>query len=207
MNAHIGTTYDAYAVDQRYARFSEVLRRHAISGDASFWDLQCHVCRRYMVNHACGPSWKAVYEGRTIALISTLMWTLALTHVILTLKLALDSFVDDAHGLESMYDALTYQSLWFHSRLGRTRFVIYVTQTLIGNAFMIFRVFIVWGGRSTIIAIPALFVVSDAVAGYMSIDVAFSAFMPLVFFCLSFFTNVLCSGALSLFSASVNLLN
>ncbi|KAJ3013707.1 hypothetical protein NUW54_g1515 [Trametes sanguinea] len=135
------------------------------------------------VDHPGKPSTK----DRTIALISTLMWTLALTHVILTLKLALDGFVDDARGLESI-----------------TRFVIYVTQTLIGDAFMIFRIFIVWGGRSTIIAIPALLVVSDAVAGYMSIDVAFSAFMPLVFFCLSFFTNVLCSGALFLFSASVN---
>ncbi|KAJ3001656.1 hypothetical protein NUW54_g6291 [Trametes sanguinea] len=206
MNAHIGTTYDAYAINamrdflRSYVAmlYLEMLLfgTFSVTYAAGIWSIM-------RVDHPGKPSTK----DRTIALISTLMWTLALTHVILTLKLALDSFVDDAHGLESMYDALTYQSLWFHSRLGRTRFVIYVTQTLIGNAFMIFRVFIVWGGRSTIIAIPALFVVSDAVAGYMSIDVAFSAFMPLVFFCLSFFTNVLCSGALSLFSASVNLLN
>ncbi|KAL7278448.1 hypothetical protein ACG7TL_007446 [Trametes sanguinea] len=141
------------------------------------------------VDHPGKPSAK----DRAIALVSTVMRTLALTHVMLTLKLASDGFANNAGSLESMYDALTYQSLWFQSTLGRARFVIYVTQTLIGDAFMIFRVFVVWGGKTRIIILPALLVITDAVAGCMSVDIAFAAFMPIVFFCFSFFTNVVCT--------------
>ncbi|OSD03870.1 hypothetical protein PYCCODRAFT_208175 [Trametes coccinea BRFM310] len=124
------------------------------------------------VDHPGKPSAK----DRAIALVSTVMWTLALTHVMFTLKLASDGFANNAGSLESMYDALTYQSLWFQSTLGRARFVIYVTQTLIGDAFMIFRVFVVWGGKTRIIILPALLVITDA-----------------VFFCFSFFTNIVCT--------------
>ncbi|CDO76597.1 hypothetical protein BN946_scf184868.g11 [Trametes cinnabarina] len=128
---------------------------------------------------------KPSMRDRAIAIISTAMWVLALA-------MASNGFVDHAGSLSSVYDSLSLQALWYDSALGSARFAIYVTQTLIGDAFMIFRVFIVWSGSTKVIALPALLVVIDA--GYTSVWIGFATFMPLVFFFFSFTTNVLCSS-------------
>lgn len=62
--------------------------------------------------------------------------TITSQHLGLSLKLALVAFVAQSSSLESLDNALYGSSLWV-APLGAPRFGIYVTQTLIGDIFMV----------------------------------------------------------------------
>ncbi|KAI9061921.1 hypothetical protein FKP32DRAFT_1604624 [Trametes sanguinea] len=139
---------------------------------------------------------KPTTKDRVIALASTVMWALAFAHVILTFCITTSGFADHAGSADTVWNNLLHQSAWSDGlSMGSARFAIYVTQTLMGDAFMIFRVFVVWGGRVRVIVLPVLLVMVDAAAGYMSLWIYSSGLItPVVFFSFSFFTNFLCTG-------------
>ncbi|KAJ2987486.1 hypothetical protein NUW54_g9413 [Trametes sanguinea] len=110
---------------------------------------------------------KPTTKDRVIALASTVMWALAFTHVILTFCITTSGFADHTGSADVVWDTLLHQSAWSEGlSMGSARLAIYVTQTLMGDAFMlryqIFRVFVVWGGRVRVIVLPVLLVMIDA---------------------------------------------
>ncbi|KAI8992756.1 hypothetical protein BD414DRAFT_482116 [Trametes punicea] len=125
------------------------------------------------------------------ALASSTMFVLALVHLALSLRLSIVGFVSHAGSLESVYDALDDASVFFDNTLGSCRFAIYVTQTLIGDGFMIYRLYIVWSSNLKVVILPAVLLVIGTAAGYVSVVNLFGPITPLVFFGLSFFTNIL----------------
>ncbi len=62
---------------------------------------------------------------------------LAPQHIALSLKITLFGFVVNAGCLESVVSAMYGSSVWIYSSAGTLRLGIYVTQTLIGDAFMV----------------------------------------------------------------------
>ncbi|EIW56942.1 uncharacterized protein TRAVEDRAFT_49753 [Trametes versicolor FP-101664 SS1] len=123
---------------------------------------------------------------------STTMFALALAHLALSLKLTLVGFVNNAGSLYSVDNALSGASLWY-STLGAPRFGIYVTQTLIGDAFMIYRLFLVWNRSRKVIILPIILCTLDGVSGYLGITPSF-VIVPLAFLFFSFISNTLCSA-------------
>ncbi|TFK88134.1 hypothetical protein K466DRAFT_662549 [Polyporus arcularius HHB13444] len=68
--------------------------------------------------------------------VNTLMFALAIAHLALTVKATLDGFVTNGTDRQSVYDAF-FDSSHFGSGTDIAQFYIYVTQTLIGDAFMV----------------------------------------------------------------------
>ncbi|KAJ8456512.1 hypothetical protein ONZ51_g12081 [Trametes cubensis] len=95
---------------------------------------------------------------------STAMFVLALTapqHLLLSLTLMLLVFVTHAGSLSSISLTLYDPSGWdsgdaLSSTIFTAKFAVYVTQTLIGDAFMGYRLYVIWSGRKTILIVPAL---------------------------------------------------
>ncbi|KAL1938115.1 hypothetical protein VTO73DRAFT_11944 [Trametes versicolor] len=133
---------------------------------------------------------------------STTMFGLALAHVALSLKLTLIGFVANGDTVCGVFMAL--ESWEFESPLWFARLGIYVTQTLIGDVFMIYRVFLVWNRSWKVIFLPTILCLVHGVCGYVTLggllrvyaagfDLPANIFTLLAFFCLSFTSNVLCS--------------
>ncbi|EIW56944.1 uncharacterized protein TRAVEDRAFT_21882 [Trametes versicolor FP-101664 SS1] len=87
--------------------------------------------------------------------VSTTMFGLAFTHIALTLRLALHLFVGISASLATIDDELYGISI--RSALGAPRAGIYVTQILIGDIFMIYRLFLVWNRSLKVIILPTIF--------------------------------------------------
>ncbi|KAI0324532.1 hypothetical protein GY45DRAFT_363316 [Cubamyces sp. BRFM 1775] len=127
-------------------------------------------------------------------LVSTTMFLLALAHVHLSARLVL---------YESVYHADTPRSpfnFWYGGgRYSTAMFVakygIYVTQTLIGDVFMSYRLFIVWNRQKYILIVPAFLVAVSIGSGYscMARQNLLGAWAT-VFFVTSFANNVYCSA-------------
>ncbi|KAJ3007713.1 hypothetical protein NUW54_g3438 [Trametes sanguinea] len=110
---------------------------------------------------------KPTTKDWVIALASTVMWALAFAHVVLTFCIATSGFADYTGSADAVWNTLLHQSAWSDGlSMGSARFAIYVTQTLMGDAFMlcyqIFRVFVVWGRRVSVIVLPVLLVMINA---------------------------------------------
>ncbi|KAJ8480958.1 hypothetical protein ONZ51_g6305 [Trametes cubensis] len=122
-----------------------------------------------------------------VSLASTVMLILALGHLILSLQYLLYGFVTRSGSLESVYAAL--DDSFLNPKLG-----VYITQMLIGDMFMMYRLFIVWNRRKRVIIAPAILTTVGAVTGYWSlIEGSVLEFngSPIIFCVTSIFTNVL----------------
>ncbi|CDO73382.1 hypothetical protein BN946_scf185013.g16 [Trametes cinnabarina] len=146
--------YDAYAL--------ESMRQLLRSSIAALF-IEMLLLGAFSVTYASGI-WSIMrvdYRGkpsrsdRVIAVASTTMWGLAFA-------ITVSGIADNAGSLDAVYNALTQQALWYHSAVGRARFIIYVSQTLIGDAFIIFRVYIIWGRKTKVVVLPAILVMVDA---------------------------------------------
>ncbi|KAI0364026.1 hypothetical protein BV20DRAFT_1057541 [Pilatotrama ljubarskyi] len=120
----------------------------------------------------------------------TAMFLLALTHLALSVKITLSGFVADAGTMDSVYDGL-HSTSSVSSPMGKARFMLYVSQTCIGDSFMIYRLFLVWQGRWKVVIWPTLLFFASAVFGVIT---GIIAEWYLFFLAFSFFTNVLCTG-------------
>ncbi|EIW62606.1 uncharacterized protein TRAVEDRAFT_42957 [Trametes versicolor FP-101664 SS1] len=125
----------------------------------------------------------------------------------LALVLTIAGFV--ANNSPTVFDVYsTLEGFEFRSPLWFARLGIYVTQTLIGDTFMIYRVFLVWNRSRKVIILPAILCLIHGVCGYVTLgglllsEPVFKSdrFLPvkiftlLAFFCLSFTSNVLSSA-------------
>ncbi|KAI1795357.1 hypothetical protein LXA43DRAFT_992439 [Ganoderma leucocontextum] len=160
--------------------------------------LESLVCGIFVVTYSLG-AWSLIRRDQPVTLsrrnktllgVNTLMLALAVVHLCLTLQTTLDGFVANGATRETTYDALFDDSLFFSS-VNEAQFYLYVTQTLIGDGFMVYRLSVVWNSRRTIIVVPAILFLIDVVSGYCY---AVMPFMALVFFAFSFFTNALSSA-------------
>ncbi|KAL1938121.1 hypothetical protein VTO73DRAFT_11950 [Trametes versicolor] len=144
---------------------------------------------------------------------STTMFVLAFVHLALSFKLTLVGFVSD--DLDSGFDDDGFEvyigllRFAFSSSLWYARLGIYVTQTLIGDVFMIYRLFLVWNRSRKVIILPAILCLVHGVCGYVTLGGLLSQsvidgwglsiaparlFTLLAFFSLSFTSNVSCSA-------------
>ncbi|KAI0364025.1 hypothetical protein BV20DRAFT_1057540 [Pilatotrama ljubarskyi] len=121
---------------------------------------------------------------------STTMFLLALVHLALSVKTTLSGFVAHAGTIDTVYDDLE-NAAWIGAPIGTARFMLYVMQSLIGDSFMLYRLYLVWHGRWKVIIWPALLFFISTVFGILS---AILGFFSLFFLGFSFFTNLLSSG-------------
>ncbi|KAM5539574.1 hypothetical protein V8D89_006683 [Ganoderma adspersum] len=159
--------------------------------------LESLLCGIFIVTYSMG-TWALTQGDRLAATlprrnkvllgINTLMLVLAVVHLCLTLWTTLHGFVAKGDTRAATYHALSSDVLFVSVQ--QTQFYLYVTQTLIGDGFMVYRLFVVWDRRRAVIVVPAILFFIGVVSGYCYTVVPFLAF---VFYPVSFFTNALSS--------------
>ncbi|KAI0820484.1 hypothetical protein BC628DRAFT_845695 [Trametes gibbosa] len=131
------------------------------------------------LSHLAKPSKRDL----VILSVNTIMFLLTLSHIILSVV------VTQYRTLDAISDGL-YNASNMTSRIGAARFCIYVTQTLICDAFMIYRAFVIWERQWTITVLPTILLLLDAVSGYISTTSAGDDLSLMIIFpCTSFLTN------------------
>lgn len=93
---------------------------------------------------------------------STVMWLLAVAHLVIDVQRADQAFVvhgNKENGSRDFFNTLSNPTYVVKD-------VIYVSQTLIGDAFVTYRLFMVWNRSWPIIAFPIVLLLGAAVAGY-----------------------------------------
>ncbi|KAH9856094.1 hypothetical protein C2E23DRAFT_857141 [Lenzites betulinus] len=114
---------------------------------------------------------------------NTVMFLLALSHIILSILVTQYSSLDAISN--GMYNASNMLS-----NIGSARFSIYVTQTLICDTFMTYRTFVIWERQWKMIVIPGILLFLDAVSGYISTTTAGNSLFTMILFpCSSFSAN------------------
>ncbi|KAM5539318.1 hypothetical protein V8D89_007009 [Ganoderma adspersum] len=112
---------------------------------------------------------------------NTMMFVLSLVHVALDVEVARRGF---SHAPKAMEEA---------------KFVLYVTQTLIGDGFMIYRLFRVYSRHWPVIVVPSILLLADAVVGYACAFLGVAGFyMSVVFYAISLILNVICTVCIML---------
>ncbi|KAI0324530.1 hypothetical protein GY45DRAFT_363226 [Cubamyces sp. BRFM 1775] len=195
------------------------MRRLLASSIISFF-IECFLFGAFTITYATG-AWALLCIGRRgkprkrewgIFVASTTMFCLALTNLALSIKSMLLSFLEHAGSLDSVYDTLGVP--WVDnyrleleddsliSAIFIAKFAIYVTQTLIGDAFMIYRLYVIWDGRKLLLIAPVLLFLASLATGYGSVH--FFAVYPTIFSVFSFFNSVLFTGKSSSFNMAAS---
>ncbi|KAG7444135.1 uncharacterized protein BT62DRAFT_934310 [Guyanagaster necrorhizus] len=144
-------------------------------------------------------------SGINIKLLSTVVaiWVLSTVHLIIDIIRAIEAFVELERG-----GALQYY-LDLSNPLQAAKTAIYVTLTLVGDGFVIYRCFIVWNRKWYIVPGPLLLLCGTAVGGFGA-TVAFSraapgaeVFLPNIvpwitsFISMTLSTNVVCTSLIT----------
>ncbi|KAM5545668.1 hypothetical protein V8D89_000706 [Ganoderma adspersum] len=93
---------------------------------------------------------------------STVMWLLAIAHLAIDVQRADQGLVvhgNAPNGSTDFFNTLSNPTLV-------AKDVIYITQTLLGDAFVTYRLFMVWGRSWPVIVIPLLLLIGAAISGY-----------------------------------------
>ncbi|KAM5539575.1 hypothetical protein V8D89_006684 [Ganoderma adspersum] len=160
--------------------------------------LESLVCGMFMVTYSIG-TWSLLRRDNRVSLsrrnkiflgVNTVMLALAVAHLCLTLQTTLYGFVVKGDTRETAYNALSGDNIFF-SPENEAQFYLYITQTMIGDGFMVYRLFVVWNHRRTVVIVPVILFLIDLVAGYCFATLP--GLMTIVFFAFSFFTNALSS--------------
>ncbi|KAI0691733.1 hypothetical protein C8Q76DRAFT_660916 [Earliella scabrosa] len=133
-------------------------------------------------------------RNRLLVFANTTMFLLATAHLILTVYTTIYGFVDQGDSRQSIEDAFFVVFQDPIRAIEVAQYYIYITQTLIADAFMVYRLFIVWDGRRAIIAAPTIMFVLDALVGYANWPGSYHVCMATVFYAASFFTNMLATS-------------
>ncbi|KAF4565428.1 hypothetical protein EYR36_001999 [Pleurotus pulmonarius] len=137
-----------------------------------------------------------------ITLLSTVsaIWILSTVHLVLDILRATEAFVRQKDGGPLLY----YLNL--SNPLQAAKTAVYVTLTLVGDGFVIFRCFIVWGRTWWIIPFPLMLLLGTAIAGFGATyefshaapgaEVFLPAIVPWItsFIALTLSTNVVCTS-------------
>ncbi|KAI0640919.1 hypothetical protein C8Q79DRAFT_1003991 [Trametes meyenii] len=143
------------------------------------------------------------------AALLSVMLVLAFVYLILDVIVNVHAFAGysgDLPSAEKLLRITSPESFW------GARLVILVTQTILADGFLIYRLYVVWSRSLFIIIAPAFFYLGDAVFGYAMVNYQVHpepgtfdgvvgpllAIMTVLFFTSSFVTNVLTTGLISL---------
>ncbi|KAI0632675.1 hypothetical protein C8Q77DRAFT_835838 [Trametes polyzona] len=98
---------------------------------------------------------------------STVMFAFALVHMALDVHINLRAFLLERHDFLAMAQLFDlYNGLV--DPIGAVKFAIYVTQTLIGDGFMIYRAFVVWNRSWLVVVLPGILLFAEVVLGYVT---------------------------------------
>ncbi|KAI9061915.1 hypothetical protein FKP32DRAFT_906658 [Trametes sanguinea] len=126
---------------------------------------------------------------------STAMFLLAFLHVALDMTINLRTFLSDGRELSIL--AKTFDSLnGLENPIGVVKSILYITQSLIGDSFMLYRAYVVWDRSWRVIILPSFILFADVVIGYATSFLGSKAPAGCVnaFFVWSFMTNAIASG-------------
>ncbi|KAJ8456510.1 hypothetical protein ONZ51_g12083 [Trametes cubensis] len=160
---------DTPDVDDQYDASAIVDMRGLMTSSIVSFAIETLFCGAFTITYAAN-TWALLRIGRRgkppmrdwgIFVASTAMFCLALTHLTLSLELILLGFVQHAGSISSVFSILDSTSDFddgdpLSAAIFTAKVAIYVTQTLIGDAFMIYRLYVIWGGRKKILIFPAL---------------------------------------------------
>ncbi|KAF9533546.1 hypothetical protein CPB83DRAFT_480564 [Crepidotus variabilis] len=140
---------------------------------------------------------RASWLNKMMALVSVLMFALITAHIVCDVVRAMRAFTQSSNAMD-FYGDIAEPSEW-------AKTIIYTLLSLLGDAMVVFRCWIVWGGNPLVMVIPCtLLLLSVAMAALVC--QAISALTPaqeiftedlarwlLPFFALTFVTNNLCT--------------
>ncbi|KAI0753728.1 hypothetical protein C8Q74DRAFT_1306594 [Fomes fomentarius] len=92
----------------------------------------------------------------------TAMFVLAIAHLCFDVQRAIAGFI--THGGTPTGTLDFYNQLSNPTHVGKS--VIYATQTLVGDSFVTYRMYVVWNRMSFIVVLPILLLIATGVAGY-----------------------------------------
>ncbi|KAI0652917.1 hypothetical protein C8Q70DRAFT_689899 [Cubamyces menziesii] len=194
---------DTPDVDDQYDASAIVDMRGLMTSSIVSFAIETLFCGAFTITYAAN-TWALLRIGRRgkppmrdwgIFVASTAMFCLALTHLTLSLELILLGFVQHAGSISSVFSILDSTSDFddgdpLSAAIFTAKVAIYVTQTLIGDAFMIYRLYVIWGGRKKILIFPALLFLGSLVTGYGSVSQGYLLFvLPIAFFFISFLSS------------------
>ncbi|KAJ6588253.1 hypothetical protein B0H19DRAFT_1098526 [Mycena capillaripes] len=149
-----------------------------------------------------GATVKAIFDRRTVnngLLLPTLclIWLLSIVHWIIDIVRAVDAFIDSPAGALAYYADVS-------NPLQAAKTAVYVTLTLTGDFFVIYRCYIVWNRSWLIVMLPTLLWTATGVVGYATTNaflrtrqggIFLQALVPWVtsFICMTLSTNVVCT--------------
>ncbi|KAI0819794.1 hypothetical protein BC628DRAFT_1423440 [Trametes gibbosa] len=147
------------------------------------------------------PSQRVFSRDTVLFAATTLMFALATTHLALDVYIAIKTFLANQYSpgsLANVYEALND---WPTNSIGAAKFAFYVTQTLIGDGFMIYRAFVVWDHMWLVTAVPSFLLFVEVVLGYTTASLGLTAASATqskacvdAWCIISVLLNVLCSG-------------
>ncbi|KAI0776561.1 hypothetical protein BD413DRAFT_610180 [Trametes elegans] len=148
------------------------------------------------------PSPQGLLSRDMILFIATsLMFALATTHLGFDVYIAIKTFLSSGTDLAAL--SRVYETLndWPTNPIGAAKFAFYVTQTLIGDGFMMYRAYIVWDRSWLVTFVPLVLLVVEVVLGYataslsrMSASDAQAKACVDIWCILSVVLNIFCSG-------------
>ncbi|KAI8992757.1 hypothetical protein BD414DRAFT_482117 [Trametes punicea] len=104
----------------------------------------------------------------TLFIATTLMFLLATTHLGFDVYIAISSFLTHGEDLTSISHVYETLNDWPTNPVGAAKFAFYVTQTLIGDGFMIYRAYIVWDRMWYVVLLPSALLFVETVLGYVT---------------------------------------
>ncbi|KAI0364035.1 hypothetical protein BV20DRAFT_974906 [Pilatotrama ljubarskyi] len=165
----------------------------------TIWLLLFNDVRRHLRN----KRWDLTQAG-----LLTVMHMLAFTYVVLDVVVNVSAFAGDGGDLNAAIELFRVNnsvSLW-GPKLG-----VLVTQTILGDAYLIYRLHVVWSRSFVVIAAPAFFLLCNIASGYAMVHYqihpgdnqsvhgtnSLPRVMLILFFISSIVTNVLSTGLIA----------
>ncbi|KAI0819798.1 hypothetical protein BC628DRAFT_1413478 [Trametes gibbosa] len=139
------------------------------------------------------------------AVLLSVMLVLALTYVVLDVAANVHAFESnggDLSAAEQVFSVTNPKSLW-GPKLG-----VLVTQTILADGYLIYRLYVVWGRSLAVVVAPTFFLLCDAAFGYATVHyqihpednhpsgapASLSSIMTTAFLASSLATNVISTG-------------
>ncbi|KAJ7096121.1 hypothetical protein C8R44DRAFT_860165 [Mycena epipterygia] len=130
-----------------------------------------------------------------------LIWVLSMTHWIIDITRAVNAFINTPEGALAYYEDVS-------NPLETAKTAVYVTVTMTGDFFLIYRCFIIWNRRWSIVILPVLLWLGTGVTGYGATHnlllarqggVFFQALAPWItsFFAMSLTLNIICTTSIA----------
>ncbi|KAJ6599963.1 hypothetical protein DFH09DRAFT_1271508 [Mycena vulgaris] len=155
----------------------------------------------------CGATVRVIYKkgmsttNRLLLPTVGLIWILSITHWVIDIVRAINAFLDSPNGALAYYADVSNPS-----QAAKT--AVYVTLTLTGDFFVIYRCYIVWNRKWPAVVLPILLWTATGVVGYVTTNaflrtreggIFLETLVPWVtsFICMTLCTNVVCTALIA----------